>query len=237
MRNNWDRVEGLDAGQGTLEAVDGRRTSLQVNVGHLQVANLQGSHIMLDQSSGEELQDSEGTMLIEYQGKMPRLNPTIAYIAPGAILVGDVTVLAGASVWFNAVIRADFNSVVIGEGSNIQDNAVVHCGDTATVLGKNVTIGHGAIVEGCRIGDGAVIGMNAVVLPGSEIGEGVMVAAGAVVSEGSVIPPFHLAAGVPAKVVKELEGSSQSWVGRAATEYRQLTHSFLRQGQAPAAPG
>ncbi|MEE8607244.1 MAG: gamma carbonic anhydrase family protein [Nitrospiraceae bacterium] len=167
-------------------------------------------------------------MLIEFERKMPRVNPT-AYIAPGAILVGDVTVLAGASVWFNAVIRADFNSVIIGEGSNVQDNAVVHCGDTATVLGKNVTVGHGAIIEGCRIGDGTVIGMNAVVLPGVEIGEGSMIAAGAVVPEGAVVPPAHLAAGVPAKVVKELEGSSRAWVARAATDYRQLSQAFLRQ--------
>lgn len=167
-------------------------------------------------------------MLVEFERKVPRVDST-AYIAPGAILVGDVMVLAGASVWFNAVVRADFNSVLIGEGSNVQDNAVVHCGDTATVLGKNVTIGHGAIVEGCRIGDGVVIGMNAVVLPGAEIGEGAMVAAGAVVAEGAVIPPHYLAAGVPAQVVKELSGSSQTWVARAAMEYRKLTQSFMRQ--------
>ena len=168
-------------------------------------------------------------MLVEFERKTPRVDAT-AYIAPGAILVGDVTVLAGASVWFNAVIRADFNSVIIGEGSNVQDNAVLHCGDTATVLGKNVTIGHGAVVEGCRIGDGAVIGMNAVVLRGAEIGEGAMIAAGAVVSEGAVIPPFHLAAGVPAQIVKELAGSSRTWVTRAAAEYRKLAERFLQQG-------
>lgn len=167
-------------------------------------------------------------MLVEFEGKMPHLDPT-AYIAPGAVLVGNVTVLAGASVWFNAVIRADFNSILIGEGSNVQDNAVIHCGDTATVLGKNVTIGHGAILEGCRIADGAVVGMNAVVLPGVEIGEGAMIAAGAVVPEGAVIPPFHLAAGVPAQVIKELNGSSRTWVTRAAPEYRRLSHSYLQQ--------
>lgn len=167
-------------------------------------------------------------MLVEFERKMPRVDPT-AYIAPGSVLVGEVTVLAGASVWFNAVIRADFNSVLIGEGSNVQDNAVIHCGDTATVLGKNVTVGHGAVIEGCRIGNGAVIGMNAVVLPGAEIGEGAMIAAGAVVSEGAVIPSFHLAAGVPAEVIKELSGSSRTWVTRAAAEYRRLSHSYLRQ--------
>lgn len=175
-------------------------------------------------------------MLIEFEGKLPRVDPT-AYVAPGAMLVGDVSILAGASVWFNAVIRADFNAVVIGEGSNVQDNAVVHCGDAATVLGQDATIGHGAVIEGCRIGKGAVIGMNAVVLPGAEIGEGAMIAAGAVVSEGTQIPAFHLAAGIPAKIVKELEGSSRTWVTRAAVEYRRLSQSFLKQGlRHPAAP-
>ncbi len=168
-------------------------------------------------------------MLVEFGGKVPRVDST-AYIAPGAILVGDVSVLAGASVWFNAVVRADFNSVVIGEGSNIQDNAVVHCGDKATVIGKNVTIGHGAIVEGCEIGEGALIGMNAVVLPNAVIGEGAMIAAGAVVAEGAEVTAFHLAAGIPAKVIKELSGSSGSWVARAAGEYQRLGRSFLRQG-------
>ena len=159
-------------------------------------------------------------MEFEFEGKRPRVHPD-AYIAPTAVLIGDVQVAAGASVWFGAVLRGDASSIQIGEGSNVQDNVVIHCSDDLpTIVGPNVTIGHAASLEGCVIEDGALVGMGAIMLQRSRLGAGSMLAAGAVLGEGISVPPGHLAAGVPATVKKELEGSSQDWVGRSAEHYR-----------------
>ena len=142
--------------------------------------------------------------VIELDGKTPRVADD-AYVAPTAVLIGDVTVSAGASIWFGAVLRGDNSSIVIGEGSNVQDNCVIHCADELpTIVGANVTVGHMAMLEGCRIGDGSLIGMGAVVMNGARIGAGSLVAAGAVVLEGTEVPPGSLVAGLPAKVRREL---------------------------------
>jgi carbonic anhydrase/acetyltransferase-like protein (isoleucine patch superfamily) len=158
--------------------------------------------------------------IIELDGKTPRIAED-AYVAPTAVLIGDVTVAAGASIWFGAVLRGDNSAIVIGEGSNVQDNCVIHCAeDLPTVVGANVTVGHMAMLEGCEIDDGTLIGMGAIVLQRARVGSGSLVAAGAVVGEGVEIPPGVLAAGVPARVKKEIAGESQRWVQTAAMEYR-----------------
>ena len=158
--------------------------------------------------------------IIELDGKTPQIAED-AYIAPTAVLIGDVTVATGASIWFGAVLRGDNSAIVIGAGSNVQDNCVIHCADDLpTIVGENVTVGHMAMLEGCRIGDGALVGMGAIVLQRATVGARSLVAAGAVVGEGSEIPDGVLAAGVPAKVKKELAGSSQRWVETAAREYQ-----------------
>ena len=158
--------------------------------------------------------------LIEYEGKTPQVADD-AFLAPTAVLIGDVTVGAGASVWFGAVLRGDNSAIVIGEGSNVQDNCVIHCAaDLPTIVGANVTIGHMAMLEGCEIEDGTLIGMGAIVLQRARVGSGSLVAAGAVVGEGAEIPPGVLAAGVPARVKKEIAGESQRWVQTAALEYQ-----------------
>ena len=158
--------------------------------------------------------------VIEFDGKTPRIAEG-AYIAPTAVLIGDVTVEAGASIWFGAVLRGDNSAIVIGAGSNVQDNCVIHCADELpTIVGENVTVGHMAMLEGCVIGDGSLIGMGAIVLQRAKVGANALVAAGAVVGEGMEIPDGVLAAGIPAKVKKELAGSSQRWVETAAREYR-----------------
>ena len=145
------------------------------------------------------------------------------------MLIGDVTVEAGASVWFGAVLRGDNSAIVIGAGSNIQDNCVIHCADQLpTVVGENVTVGHMALLEGCEIGDGALVGMGAIVLQRAKVGARALVAAGAVVGEGVEIPDGVLAAGVPAKVKKELAGSSQRWVETAAREYQAKRLRYMR---------
>lgn len=127
------------------------------------------------------------------------------YIGAGARIMGDVTIGAESSVWFNAVVRGDTESIRIGRGTNIQDNAVLHAdpGFPCT-LGDGVTVGHTAVVHAATIEDNVVIGMRAVVMNGAQIGRDSLVAAGAVVTEGTVIPPGSLAMGMPAKVVRPL---------------------------------
>ena len=128
-------------------------------------------------------------MEFELGGKRPKVHPN-AYIAPTAVLIGDVEVEAGASVWFGAVLRADEAQIRIGEGSNIQDNAVIHCADDLpTIIERDATVGHSAQLEGCVVEQGALVGMGATMLQRSRLGAGSMLAAGSVLPEGKEIPP------------------------------------------------
>ena len=133
--------------------------------------------------------------------KKPRIDEQ-AVVADGAVVLGDVTIEKDVSIWYNAVIRGDVNSISIGEGTNIQDLAVLHVdadADASLAIGKNVTIGHGAILHGCTIKDQALIGMGAIVLNGAVIGKGSMIAAGALVPQNTVVPDGALYMGNPAK--------------------------------------
>jgi carbonic anhydrase/acetyltransferase-like protein (isoleucine patch superfamily) len=163
------------------------------------------------------------------------LSPRVAedaYVAPTAVLIGDVVVESEASVWFGAVLRGDNSEIRVGAGSCVQDNCVVHCAhDLPTTVGANVTLGHMAMLEGCVIEDGALVGMGAIVLQRARVGTGALVAAGSVVGEGMEIPPGMLAAGTPAHVKRELAGSSASWVERAAREYRAQRARYLREAR------
>jgi len=162
----------------------------------------------------------------EFRGHRPQVHAD-AYIAPTAVLIGNVEVAAGASVWFGAVLRGDEAAIKVGEGSNVQDNAVIHCArDLPTLIGRDVTIGHSAQLEGCVVEAGALVGMGATMLQRSRLGAGSMLAAGAVLGEGQEVPPGHLAAGVPASVKKELDGSSKSWVGSSAQHYRERAIAY-----------
>ncbi|MEE8348838.1 MAG: gamma carbonic anhydrase family protein [Acidobacteriota bacterium] len=168
-------------------------------------------------------------MIVEFNGKSPQIARNV-FIAPTAVLLGDVHVAEGSSIWFGAVLRGDHGTIIVGAGSNVQDNSTVHVPrNGSTTLGENVTIGHGAVLEGSRIGRGALIGMNATLLQGTEIGEEALVAAGSVVPEGMSVPPCMLAAGVPAQVKKELSGSSLEWIKRAAVNYHRLRDQYLEQ--------
>jgi carbonic anhydrase/acetyltransferase-like protein (isoleucine patch superfamily) len=156
----------------------------------------------------------------ELDGKRPKVHPD-AYIAPTAVLIGDVEVEAGASVWFGAVLRADEAQIKIGQGANVQDNVVIHCADDLpTIVERDATVGHSAQLEGCVVEQGALVGMGATMLQRSRLGAGSMLAAGAVLPEGKEVPPGHLAAGVPATVKKPLAGSSGNWVQTAAQHYQ-----------------
>lgn len=168
-------------------------------------------------------------MILEFQGFVPRVHPT-AWIAPNAVVIGNVEIGAESSVWFGAVIRGDEpNHVIrIGARTSVQDNCVVHVSSEGpTLIGDDVTIGHGAVLESCRIGNGALIGMNAVVLQRSVVGDGALIGAGAVVPNGMEVPARHLAVGAPAKVKKELPDESLAWMARGADHYVELSRRYL----------
>ena len=136
--------------------------------------------------------------------KTPTIHPT-ALISPGARVYGDVTIDADVFVLFGAVIRAEFDRIVIGSETNIQDNAVLHCDvDVPALVGNRVTVGHGAVVHGATVGDGALIGIGAIALNRSSIGEGAWLASGSVLPEDKTIPPWTLAMGTPARPVRDL---------------------------------
>jgi carbonic anhydrase/acetyltransferase-like protein (isoleucine patch superfamily) len=156
--------------------------------------------------------------------------PSSAFVAPNATLVGAVELGAESSVWFGAVLRGDFDRIVVGSGSCIQDNAVVHSAEgVPTLLGNDVTVGHAALLEGCVVDDGALISMGAVVLQRAHVGAGSVVAAGSVVLEGQAIPAGVVAAGIPAVVKKEVDGSSRRWIETAAVTYRGLRSRYLEE--------
>jgi carbonic anhydrase/acetyltransferase-like protein (isoleucine patch superfamily) len=162
--------------------------------------------------------------MITYKGHIPDLACT-AYVAHGAVLVGQVTVGDLSSVWFNAVIRGDNEPIRIGTRSNVQDGCVVHTDPGfPCVIGDLVTVGHNVVLHGCTIEDGATVGMGATVLNGATVGEGALVAANALVLEGFRVPPHTLVAGVPAKVRRELEPAD---VGR----FWQNAEGYVAKGQ------
>jgi len=168
-------------------------------------------------------------MLIPFRGKQPRVDPT-AFIAPTAVLIGDVEIGAESSVWFGAVLRGDNGPIRIGARTSVQDNAVVHVSEHgATLIGDDVTIGHAAVMEDCDVKRYALIGSNATLLNGCSIGEGALIAAGSVVGERAEIPPRVVAAGAPAKVKKTLEGEAATWVEISAGEYVKLSRAYLAQ--------
>ena len=140
-----------------------------------------------------------------YQGVWPSLDDSV-FLADGARVIGDVTMGKLCSVWFNAVVRGDVNTVRVGESTNIQDGAVVHCSYQThpTVIGNRVSIGHLAMIHGCTIGDGTLVGMHAVVQDGAQIGEGCLIGAGALITPQMIIPSGCLVLGRPGKVVRDL---------------------------------
>jgi carbonic anhydrase/acetyltransferase-like protein (isoleucine patch superfamily) len=169
-------------------------------------------------------------MLIPFNGKEPRIDPS-AFVAPTAVLIGDVEVGPEASIWFGAVLRGDNGPIRIGARTSIQDNAVVHVSEHGgTYVGDDVTVGHAAIMEDCTIEPHALIGSNATLLNGCRIGAGSLIAAGSVVGERADIPPHVLAAGAPATVKKKIEGEAAHWIDISAAEYVKLSRTYLAQG-------
>lgn len=150
------------------------------------------------------------------------------YIAPTAILVGDVSVAEGGSVWHGAVLRGDFDAVSVGEDSNVQDNAVLHVDrGMPCAIGNHVTVGHAAVVHGSVIEDDCLIGMNATINSGSRIGRGTLIGAGAVLRENADIPPGSVVAGVPAKVLRKVDDVLSRRIELSWKIYRDLAKTSL----------
>ena len=158
-------------------------------------------------------------MLITYEGITPDVHPSV-YVAPGAMIIGDVTIGEESSIWFNSVLRGDLEPIQIGCRTNVQDGAVIHTDKAFPCsIGDDITIGHGAILHGCTISNEALIGMGAILLTGSVIGERAIVAAGALIREGQEILPGSLAVGVPAKVLREVTEGELERAQRGKDDY------------------
>ena len=160
--------------------------------------------------------------LFAFEGHEPRVSPS-AWIAPTATLVGDVEVEAEASIWYGAVLRADFGPIVVRRGANVQDGSVLHGGsDPVTEVGEGATVGHLCVVHGAVIGAEALVGNGATVLDGVLVGRRALVAAGATVPPGMTVPDGMLAVGVPARVAGKVTGDAKQWVQTNPETYREL---------------
>ncbi|HKN52285.1 MAG TPA: gamma carbonic anhydrase family protein [Amycolatopsis sp.] len=159
--------------------------------------------------------------LFSFEGLSPQVHPD-AWIAPTATLIGDVVVEKDVSIWFGAVVRADFGRIVIREGANIQDNSVIHVNDGVCEVGRNVTVGHQCLVHDCTIGEQALIGNGSTVLDKAVVGPRALVAAGATVTPGTQVPEETIAMGSPAKKFVPLAGNAKIWVEHNAAIYQEL---------------
>ena len=169
--------------------------------------------------------------IVELGGVRPTIGEEV-WLAPTAVLIGDVHVGDRANIWFGAVLRGDASRITVGARSSIQDNCVIHCAhELPTEIGADVVVGHGSLLEGCVVEDGAVVGMGAIVLQRARVGAKAVLAAGAVLSERREVGPGMLAAGVPAVEKKALSGSAQRWTETAAIEYQRYRERYLAEAR------
>jgi carbonic anhydrase/acetyltransferase-like protein (isoleucine patch superfamily) len=167
-------------------------------------------------------------MIYSLDGIAPRIDPT-AWIAPEAVLVGKVVIQAEANIWFGAMIRGDNEEIRVGAGSNVQENSVLHTDmGYPLVIGANCTIGHKAMLHGCTIGEGSLIGMGATILNGAKIGKGCLIGACALVTEGKEIPDGSLVMGAPGKVVRVLDAEARDRLLLSAAGYRANARRFAK---------
>ena len=163
----------------------------------------------------------------------PRIDPT-AYVAPTAAVLGDVEIGPGASVWFHCVLRGDANAIRVGARSNIQDLVMMHgdrvVGNHPVIVGEDVTVGHGAILHGCTLGDRVLVGMGAIILNGARIGADSIVAAGALVREGMEVPAGSLVVGIPAKVRRETSAGERDRIRDTGAAYGEYSAHYSDLG-------
>ena len=159
-------------------------------------------------------------LILPVQGIMPQYGEN-CWFAPNATIVGDVTMGKDCTVWFNAVVRGDVNSITMGDRVNIQDGAVIHCTyqKSKTIIGNNVSIAHNAVVHGCKIEDLVLVGMGAIIMDGAVIGTGSIIAAGAIVTQNAIVPPNTIYAGNPAKFLKNVSPELGEVFMRTANNY------------------
>ena len=163
--------------------------------------------------------------------RMDEVSGVPLFAAGNATIIGDVTIGKQVGIWFGAVIRADKDRIVIGDRSNIQDNCVVHTSKGhPVILGTDVSVGHGAILHGCTIGNRVLVGMGSIVLNGATVGEGSVIGAGAVITEGKLIPPGSVVVGVPGKIVKEADSAQQEQILKNAAAYIELAEEYAHHG-------
>ncbi len=170
-------------------------------------------------------------MLIAYKENYPSLSGDV-YMAPGCFIIGNVRIDGNSSVWFSAVVRGDMDAVTIGEETNIQDNCTIHTDLGSPVkIGHRVTVGHNSVIHGCTIEDDVLIGMGAVILNGACIKQGAVIGAGSVVTAGTVIPPYTLALGSPAKIIKETTEEIDNEREITNKNYLQITEDYRRKDE------
>jgi carbonic anhydrase/acetyltransferase-like protein (isoleucine patch superfamily) len=167
-----------------------------------------------------------GAFIGRYLAAVPRVAEG-AYVAPGATLVGDVELGESASIWPGCVLRGDINRIQVGARSNLQDGTVVHVGDRdPAIIGGEVVVGHRAVIHGCEIEGGVLVGIGATLLDGAVIGHGSVVAAGALVTAGTLVPPRSLVMGVPGKIKKSLSEADEALHRGLAAKYTRLAHNY-----------
>jgi carbonic anhydrase/acetyltransferase-like protein (isoleucine patch superfamily) len=175
-------------------------------------------------------------MILDYLGRRPRIHPS-AYIAPGAVVVGDVEIGPDASLWFGVVVRGDVHFIRIGAATNIQDGSILHVThDThPLVLEDRITVGHNVTLHGCTIRRHVLVGMGAIIMDGAEVGSESLVGAGCLVPEGMKVPPRTLVVGVPARVVRPLTDTEVEGLHESADNYIRYARTYRQAGPSPEA--
>ena len=169
-------------------------------------------------------------MIKRFEDKQPQLGHNV-YVSENAMVIGEVTLGDKVNIWFGAVIRGDMHYIKIGNRTNIQDNSVVHVttGVSPTIIGANVTVGHGAIIHGCTIGDDCLIGMGAILMDDAVIGAGSLIGAGALIPPNMIIPKNSLVVGSPGKVVREVKSVEREMILERPQEYIDLAAIYLKE--------
>mgnify|MGYP000666380517 CR=1 FL=1 len=166
-------------------------------------------------------------MLYEFKGIKPDVHEAV-YMADGVRIIGDVKIEQDCSIWYNSVLRGDLAAIRIGQRTNIQDGTIAHVNlNQPLLIGEDVSVGHGAIIHGCTIGKGALIGMGAIILSGAVIGEYALIGAGSIVTENKIIPPYTLSLGSPAKVVRELTAADLNRMKLTTDSYVQKGKEYI----------
>jgi len=169
-------------------------------------------------------------MLFSYKNKNPKFGKEV-FIVPGAIIIGDVEIGDYSSVWFGAIIRGDIHYIKIGKYTNVQDNVLIHVTKDKfpVTIGDYVTIGHGAIIHGCKIGNNVLIGMGSLILDGAEIGDNSIIAAGTVIKEGFKVPSNSLVAGIPGKIKRKLKKKEIEELKSHAINYSEYAKEYMKE--------